>query len=129
MSGDQIDSYREKRDQQRLFLRFYIENGGSVDKACVLAGIDRRMFYGWIQTSKSFRERLSFQTEALKDHVESRLMGLINDGNIKAITLWLNAHAQDRGYGNPKVLPKKDESRTPEVIIGEFCKELGPGRK
>lgn len=60
--------------------------------------ISRTSFYAYLKDMPKAQEKLAEVREARTDFVESKLMGLIDDGNVTAIIFYLKTQAKERGY-------------------------------
>lgn len=91
-------NYSRFETRQRLFLTAYRRNMGNVSKAAKAAGVPRRTFYNWRVNDAAFAEECRMIDEAHLDLAESKLLGLIEQGNERAIIFYLKNKGQSRGY-------------------------------
>lgn len=67
-----------------------------VQSACQKAGISRMTYYRWLKKSQTFKKQVEEIMNSgfgrINDLAESKLIGQINDGHLRAITFWLTNH-------------------------------------
>jgi hypothetical protein len=74
------------------------EKRGFVSAIAKVLKISRTSFYAYLKDMPRAQQALEDVREGRHDFVESKLMELINDGNITAIIFYLKTQAKDRGY-------------------------------
>lgn len=76
----------------------------NVSLACEKVGLSRNTVYRWCKEDLDFKERLdlaiSTGTDSINDLAESKLIGHINSGNLRAIQYWLDNNK--RNYARPR---------------------------
>lgn len=76
----------------------------NVSLACEKVGLSRNTVYRWCKEDPEFKERLdvaiSTGTDSINDLAESKLIGHINSGNLRAIQYWLDNNK--RNYARPR---------------------------
>jgi len=72
-----------KAARQKQFLQAYSNNGFNITRACEAIGIGRRSFYDW-KTDPDFCEDLKIVEDELKDYLKSKLLQLVDAGNLIA---------------------------------------------
>lgn len=71
---------------------------GNVTKACAACHVSRSAYYEWLAEDAAFEGAVETAYEAVIDHVEDRLMRLINRGEPSAVYFFLKCRAKNRGY-------------------------------
>ena len=68
----------------------------NVSVACERVEVSRNTFYKWCTSDSDFKKEvdkaLDSGIESINDLAESKLIGLINNGNQRAVEYWLNNH-------------------------------------
>lgn len=76
----------------------------NVSVACERVEVSRNTFYKWCQLDIEFKKEvdkaLESGVESINDLAESKLIGLINNGNQRAVEYWLNNHK--KAYIKPR---------------------------
>lgn len=94
------------------FLKAYEAYGGNITKACQIAGIHRRTFYRWQESTTrinlKFQKRLAAirPDDILIDAAELTIASAINDGDVDAAKFTLKTKGRKRGW-----------SEKPDVIV------------
>ena len=88
----------QNKPKKETFLQCLHNNHGHISNACVSANIARKTYYRWIEKDSDFKERVYEVSEALVDHVESKLLQKINDLDTTSIIFFLKCKGKDRGY-------------------------------
>lgn len=92
-------SQKNKVEQlKKAALEAHYKNRGNVSATCAALGIGRTQFYNWKKEDKEFSEAIDNVTDFCIDHVESRLMDAIDEGDITAIIFYLKTIGKKRGY-------------------------------
>ena len=73
-----------KEIRQNQFLKAYTANNFNISEACRTIGVDRKTFYNWKKLDPSFCEDLRASQDALKDYLKSKLLKLVDEGNLIA---------------------------------------------
>lgn len=91
---------RENKVEQlkKAALEAHYKHKGNVSATCAALGIGRTQFYNWKKNDSEFSEAIDSVTDFCIDHVESKLMDAINDGEIAAIIFYLKTIGKKRGY-------------------------------
>ena len=74
-----------KLARQHQFLQAYRANGFNVTDACKAINIGRRTFYNWKERDFDFREDLRIVEDELKDYLKTKLLQLVDAGNLIAV--------------------------------------------
>ena len=74
------------------------ESQGYIAQAAGILGVSRSTFYNYLKKFSTAQETLEVVRESRHDHVESKLMQLINKGNVTAIIFYLKTQCKNRGY-------------------------------
>ena len=80
------------------FLERLQTNLGIISHTCNEVGICRQTFYNWLKLDESFAKAVKMIDELTIDHVESKLMDLINDKTPSAVIFYLKTKGRARGY-------------------------------
>jgi hypothetical protein len=105
-------SARTITDQQ--ILEAYEQCKGIVVNVAARLKVSRRTIHRRLSKSKKLQEACAEITEANIDRAESKLFDLINDGDRRAITYYLDRKARHRGYG--KVVENHNVNTEPVQI-------------
>lgn len=78
----------------------------NVSLACENSGISRNTVYRWCNEDSEFKARmeeaLECGVESVSDLAESKMIGQINSGNMRAIQYWLDNHKKEYMRPRPK---------------------------
>lgn len=78
----------------------------NVSLACERVGLSRNTIYRWCKEDPEFKERLEAAekagVESINDLAESKLIGHLNNGNLRAIQYWLDNHKNNYARPRPK---------------------------
>jgi hypothetical protein len=74
------------------------ESKGNVFIACINANVSRSTFYNYFNQDKEFKQQVNEINESAIDHVESKLMQKIDEGETTAIIFYLKTKGRKRGY-------------------------------
>ena len=78
----------------------------NVSLACEKTGLSRNTVYRWCKEDTEFKElldnALKTGVESVSDLAESKLIGHINNGNLRAIQYWLDNNKQNYARPRPK---------------------------
>jgi len=83
----------------RNFVDIYNKKACNVSATCKVIGCSRTMFYEWRKKYIYFDTWLMEAEESLIDTAETIVFKKLMEGDLKAATIFLNAHARHRGYG------------------------------
>lgn len=82
-----------------------------VSAACNKLGISRQTYYRWFGYDKKFRKRaegaIECGIESLNDLAESKLAGLLKQGDLKAIKFWLSHNKANYRHPTPHSVLEK----------------------
>lgn len=98
-------AYAEQRlaDQQR-FLQALRDNKGMISRAVKYSQVPMSTYRNWMSTDLQFKESVAEVADAIKDDMEAALLNeAIDEGNVFALKLALEAKAKERGYGKVEV--------------------------
>jgi len=85
--------------KQKLFVKAFTENYAcNVSATCKALGINRRLYYKWMDEYPDFKESIEDAREALIDLAETKLQQNIMEGKEASIFFFLKCQAKDRGY-------------------------------
>jgi hypothetical protein len=101
--------------KKELFLVAYVANGCHVTKGCEAAGICRDLYYKWMSLDKQFVTDVYNAKQSLIDHVEGKVINLINKDDKEMIRWFLEHKAKDRGWAPDKA--QQEHTGTIEVKI------------
>ena len=92
MSGKPHMSKKEKKLKQKSLIQLLSQNP-IVETACKKIGISRMMYYRWRKADHSFAKEvdltLSVSRETVNDLAVSKLIGHMQEGQLKSIIYWL----------------------------------------
>ncbi len=78
----------------------------NISLACEKIGLSRNTIYRWCNEDPDFKKRLNEAlgngTESVNDLAESKLISLINSGNMQAIKYWLDNNKKNYMRPRPK---------------------------
>ena len=92
----------ELEEKHLILLHFYEQEIGIVKHACAHAGVSTHTFYNWKNQNNTFSRIIDELEEQSIDVVESVLKDKALAGDVRALTVYLNARAKSRGYGYHK---------------------------
>jgi hypothetical protein len=104
-------------DRKQLFLLSLSNCRGHVTNACEMSDVTRKEYYEWMMEDEDFLQNVEWVAEELLDHVEGKLIETIDEGNLGAITYFLDHKGRRRGYGKQA---DKGESRKPLTFQMNF---------
>ncbi len=111
-----------KRYKETPFLE-QIKSIPNVSLACEKIGLSRNTVYRWCKEDLKFKERLDEAiiagTESVNDLAESKLIGHINSGNLRAIQYWLDNNKKNYARPRPKYFWEsiREDNRVTEIKI------------
>jgi hypothetical protein len=100
------------------------QSKGYASKAAHLLGVGRTTFYKYLNKFSTAKQALDDAREARTDWVESKLISLIDGGNVAATIFYLKTQAKDRGYTERHEFTGKDGTPI-EVETVEIIKDYG----
>jgi hypothetical protein len=114
-----------KQLRQREFLKAYSGNGFNVSAACRDIGANRKIFYYWLKNDPDFVEDLEVAKGEQRDYLKSKLLQLVDDGNLiatifacKALGGMIEANQQHITIdNNPSGLTKEQRDRSFELAM------------
>lgn len=89
-----------KLDEKKQFVATLKRTKGNISKACEKLRISRETYYEWKKLDPEFKKECDEMPKYLGDYVVSKLFGLIEKGNVKAIIFYCQTQLKDRGFGN-----------------------------
>ena len=91
----------------------------TISSACHTAGIDRKTFYRWIEEDSEFRiqayDNIQESKKDITDVAYTRLVKHIENGNLTAITYWLNT--KDPEINNKAIYVSEDEVQELSTLL------------
>jgi hypothetical protein len=85
-----------------------LENVPNISLACKKTGLSRQTVYRWCKEEPDFKQEfegaLKSGIESVCDLAESKLIGHINGGSMRAIQYWLDNHKKEYIRPRPKDL-------------------------
>lgn len=108
--------FKEKFIEQ---LKIYMNN---VSRTCDAMKVPRPTFEFWKRHDKKFIEMLQESEARQVDHVVSKLMSLIEKGNIRAIKYYLSTRGRKYGWGpensqNISITTENDFTGKPMIVF------------
>ncbi|NQV37293.1 MAG: hypothetical protein HQ509_04700 [Candidatus Marinimicrobia bacterium] len=91
-----------KTDKINHFLQIFESKACNITETCKAIGISRSTYYSWLNDVE-FEDQIMFKRDSMVDIVESKLMELIDDGNITAIIFFLKTIGRGRGLQTQKL--------------------------
>lgn len=95
--------------KKRKMLKALEQTKGLVLTACKKAKVSRSRHYVWYKEDEDYKAKVDAINELMVEGVESKLAGLIDEGNTAAIIFYLKSKAKDKGYGNQVQVDAKVE--------------------
>jgi len=96
---------------KKAALEAHYRNRGNVSATCAALGIGRTQFYNWKKGDVEFAEAIDNVKDFCIDHVESKLMDAIDEGDITAIIFYLKTIGKNRGYVERQEIKAAVESK------------------
>lgn len=95
-------------------------------KACQATGVHRATVWRWMKEDKAFSETVWEIEESVLDIAESRLVELVQAGNLQAIKFLLRSKARERGYGDRLEISQTVKKETIDVkrlelLLSDSC--------
>lgn len=91
--------------REKAFLE-HIKTVPNISLACEKVGLSRNTVYRWCKEDLAFKTRLDEAidtgTESVNDLAESKLIGHINSGSLRAIEYWLDNNKKNYARPRPK---------------------------
>lgn len=84
------------------FIEAFLDSGGIIKDVAHKLGCDRQAVVDAISKYPDVRAAFELEREKLTDLVESRLIEQISQGNMTAISYYLDRKGASRGYGKPE---------------------------
>lgn len=88
----------EREEKKKKFIHEYALCKGIVSIACDKVPISRSAFYLWCEKDSAFKVAVKSIEIAQKEHVESKLLAKIDEGDTTAIIFYLKTKGKDLGY-------------------------------
>lgn len=73
-------------------------NFGVIARSAEAAGINRTTHYTWMDSDPEYKAAVDELKEYKKDFIESKLLKLINDGDVASTIFAAKTQLKDRGY-------------------------------
>lgn len=99
---------------------------GNISRAAAALKVDRKTLYSFIERNPELEDVRSEAKESMLDLAEDRLFGLINTGDIRAITLYLKTQGKDRGYTERQEITGRDGGALVARQEAATLKDLSP---
>lgn len=100
-----------KRYKKEVAFLEEIQHVPNISSACQKVGLSRNTIYRWCSEDPQFKARLdqamSIGNDSVNDLAESKLIGLINGSDFRAIAYWLDNKKKDYIKPRPKDMWKK----------------------
>jgi hypothetical protein len=84
--------------RQKNFLKAFEVTAGNVSNACEKVNISRAIYYHWLKTNETFKEKVEEVNNKNIDFAETMLLKNIREGKESSIFFFLKCKAKDRGY-------------------------------
>lgn len=95
-----------------------LEKVPNISLACEKLGISRNTVYRWRKEDPDFNSKVNSALEngilSVSDLAESKLIGLINQGSLRAIMYWLENNSSR--YSKPNLKEFRDKKNIPQPI-------------
>ncbi|MFA6077310.1 MAG: hypothetical protein WC735_04535 [Candidatus Paceibacterota bacterium] len=107
----------------------------NISLACEKIGLSRNTIYRWCKEDPDFKNRLDEAlgngTESVNDLAESKLITLINSGNMQAIKYWLDNNKKNYMRPRPKNFWESLESvgHITSLVINGIRQPINPKRQ
>jgi len=107
----------------------------NISLACEKIGLSRNTIYRWCKEDPDFKKRLNEAlgngTESVNDLAESKLITLINSGNMQAIKYWLDNNKKTYMRPRPKNFWESFASvgHITSLVINGIRKPINPKRQ
>jgi hypothetical protein len=93
------------------------ESKGNVFIACINANVSRSTFYNYFNQDTEFKQQVSEINESAIDHVESKLMQKIDEGETVAIIFYLKTKGRKRGYAEKLTIEETAPKKKPDWLL------------
>ena len=102
-------------EKKQKFLEALAQGYGIIATACEAIGIGRSTYYRWYNADPEFKEKVDEITETQVDFVESKLMQMIENGDVSSVIFFLKTKGKNRGYSDKaqQTVPDPSPSGTP----------------
>lgn len=95
----------------------------NIGKICKEVGIDRTLYYNWLESDGTFRKKIAIIKEEFKDLLEEKLAErFLEKGDLKSGVTLLSVLAPERGYGN-KINKQTNEKESLASLINKISKK------
>jgi hypothetical protein len=109
----------KRKNKEESFLN-QLEKVPNISLACEKLGISRNTVYRWRNDDPEFNKKVNSALESgilgISDLAESKLIGLINQGSLRAIMYWLENNSSR--YSRPNLKEFREKSKVPQPIDG-----------
>lgn len=107
---------RQKKTEQSFLDQ--LEKVPNISLACEKLGLSRNTIYRWRREDDAFNQRVNGALTGgilnVNDLAESKLIGLINQGSIRAIMYWLENN--NSRYSKPNLKEFREKNNIPQPI-------------
>lgn len=93
-----VDNWENWEGDKKRMLQALSETHGIVSQACENANIGKSSVYRWMESDEEFKAAVEQIRESAVDHVESKLIGLIDSGDTAATIFFMKTRGRKRGY-------------------------------
>lgn len=113
-----ITNIKRAEERRKAFLEVFEKSLCNMTAATKKMGIDRSTVYRWRQEFPEFEQQLKDIQETQIDFVESKLMSLINNGDVASTIYYLKTKGKERGWSERyEVTGKEGKDLTPQINI------------
>lgn len=84
--------------KQQVFIQYFVQSLGHIDKACKAAGIARSTYHHWYATDSNFKEQLLSNIEAINDNIEQVIVARALKGDNQLLIFWAKTKMKHRGF-------------------------------
>ncbi|MBP6974810.1 MAG: hypothetical protein KBB54_02595 [Candidatus Pacebacteria bacterium] len=107
----------KRKNKEEAFLN-QLEKVPNISLACEKLGISRNTVYRWRNDDPEFNQKVNSALESgilgISDLAESKLIGLINQGSLRAIMYWLENNSSR--YSRPNLKEFREKSKVPQPV-------------
>lgn len=96
--AENVDNWDNWEGDKKRALIALSQTHGIVSQACENAKIGKSSVYRWMEADPEFKAAVEQIRDACVDHVESKLIGLIDKGDTAATIFFMKTRGRARGY-------------------------------